>query len=235
MKLLYDFHIHTALSPCGQNEMTPNNIVNMALLNDLDVIAVTDHNACENVKAVMEVAQETDLLVIPAMEVETKEEIHVVCLFESLEQCSRLQKQVQERMQIINGKDVFGEQLIMDSQDEIVGKVSNLLTQSSGIPIGDLKKLVDDLGGVFIPAHIDRPSYSIIANLGMIPSNIEIANLEISKYAKLEEYIKLYPKYRILQSSDSHELGHIGACKQFIEVESKTIKDIITFLKTLPN
>ncbi len=234
MKLLFDFHIHTALSPCGQNEMTPNNIVNMALLNDLDVIAVTDHNACDNVKAVMEVAQQLDLLVVPGMEVETKEEIHVVCLFESLEACTQLQKQIQSKMQVINGKDVFGEQLIMNSQDEIVGKISNLLTQSSGISISSLKKMVDELDGVFIPAHIDRPSYSIIANLGMIPDNIAIFNLEISRYAKLDEYKKLFPEYRILQSSDSHELGHIGICKQSIEVENRTIQDVIKFLKTLP-
>lgn len=231
MKVTYDFHIHTALSPCGDITMTPNNIVNMALLNGLDVIAITDHNSCDNVRAVMEVAKGTELLVIPGMEVETKEEIHVVCLFSSLDDVYNVQKEIYKRLpRQKNSEKIFGEQLILNAQDEIVGRLDNLLTFAADLSIDDLQDLVATYKGAFIPAHIDRPSYSIISNLGMIPKNMQLSTLEISRFADYEVYAQKYDNYLLLQSSDAHDLGYIGICERQIEVLDKTAQSIIRAL-----
>lgn len=231
MKVTYDFHIHTALSPCGDITMTPNNIVNMALVCGIDVIAITDHNSCENVRTVMEVAKGTELLVIPGMEVETKEEIHVVCLFSSLQDVYNVQKEIYQRLPSQkNSEKIFGEQLILNAQDEIVGRLDKLLTFATDLSIDDLQKLVESYNGAFIPAHIDRPSYSIISNLGMIPENMQLSTLEISRFADYEAYAQMYNNYLLLQSSDAHDLGYIGICDRQIEVHDKTTESVIRAL-----
>lgn len=233
MKLTYDLHIHTALSPCGDRSMTPNNIVNMALLNELDVIAITDHNSCENVEPVMKLAGNTDLIVIPGMEIETREEIHVVCLFPDLESAFKMQEIVFEKLPPLNNKaKIFGEQLLMNIQDDVVGEMERLLVQATELSLNDLLNLVQGLKGAFIPAHIDRPSYSIISNLGMIPSNLQIPTLEISRHANYDSFKKNYSDYLILQSSDSHDLGYIGICNQQLEVKTKSIQGIIDSINT---
>lgn len=235
MKLTYDFHIHTALSPCGDASMTPNNIVNMALLNGLDVIAVTDHNTCENVRAVIQVAQETELLVLPGMEIETREEIHVVCLFSTLDAVYNMQREVYERLPTRkNPEKIFGEQLILDDKDEVVGHLDRLLTFATDLSIDELQKLVIQNEGAFIPAHIDRPSYSILSNLGMIPVNMHISTLEISRHANYEAYAQKYGDYLLLQSSDSHDLGYIGICSRQIEVSERTVQSVIQALNRVP-
>ncbi len=232
MKLTYDFHIHTALSPCGELSMTPNNIVNMALLNDLDVIAITDHNTCENVKAVLEVAQGTNLLVLPGIEVESREEIHIICLFSSLEAANQMQEAVYASLPIRkNPAKIFGEQLLFDHQDEVVGKLDQLLSFATGLSIDEIQKLVLEYDGVFIPAHIDRPSYSILSNLGMIPSNMHLSLLEISRFADYMAYAQKYEDYLMLQSSDAHELGFIGICKGQIEVKERSVSSVMETLK----
>lgn len=233
MKLTYDFHIHTALSPCAENSMTPNNIVNMALLNELDAIAITDHNTCENVKSVMQVAQETGLIVVPGMEIETREEIHVVCLFPDLETAVKMQGYVYDKLPTLSNKaKIFGEQLLMNADDDITGQRERLLVQATELSLNELYHLIQNLNGAFIPAHIDRPSYSIISNLGMIPNNLHIPTLEISRHVQYDSYIKKYPDHSILQSSDSHELGYIGICKSQMEVGTKSVKGILDTINT---
>lgn len=233
MKLTYDLHIHTALSPCGDNNMTPNNIVNMAQLNELDVIAITDHNTCENVEPIMQLARNSELIVIPGMEVETREEIHIVCLFSNLESAYKMQEIVYKNLPPIhNQSKIFGEQLLMNTNDDVIGKMDRLLVQATELSLNELFKWVQTLKGAFIPAHIDRPSYSIISNLGMIPSNINIQTLEISRHTQYDSYKKIYPNYSILQSSDSHELGYIGICKQQLEVETKSIQGVLDSINT---
>jgi hypothetical protein len=233
MKLKYDLHIHTALSPCADNSMTPNNIVNMALLNELDVIAITDHNTCENVEPVMQLARESELIVIPGMEIETREEIHVVCLFPDIESAYKMQELVYQKLPPLhNQSKIFGEQLLMNTEDDIIGKMDRLLVQATELSLNELFKQIQSLKGAFIPAHIDRPSYSIISNLGMIPSNLQIPTLEISRHTQYDSYKKNYPNYVILQSSDSHDLGFIGICKQQLEVENKSIQGILDAINT---
>lgn len=231
LKVKMDLHIHTGLSPCALNEMTPNNIVNMALLNQLDVIAVTDHNSMDNVKAVMDVAQGKDVIIIPGMEVETAEEVHVLCLFSDFEQGQILARQVQESLPgRQNRPEVFGEQLRYNQVDDVVGCNTKLLSFASKISINQLVNKTRQLGGVAVPAHIDRPSYSLLSNLGDIPDCLYLKTLEISRFANLRDYHWHYSDYRFIQSSDAHELGFIGIANYWLEVEEKSAEAVVKAL-----
>ncbi len=219
MKVKYDLHIHTALSPCALEEMTPNNIVNMSLISDLNVIAIADHNSCGNIKPIMELAQDMDLTVIPGMEVETREEIHVVCLFADFDSVYKMQSYVFEHLPPMKNKaKVLGHQLLFDREDELIGEEEKLLSFATDISYEEVISRTWKLGGIAIPAHIDRPSYSVISNLGMLPVNDEVKVLEISQYADYETFRKKYPDYLLTQSSDSHELGFVGICNQYLDI-----------------
>ncbi|MBN2221326.1 MAG: PHP domain-containing protein [Vallitaleaceae bacterium] len=252
MNVKYDFHIHTALSPCALEEMSPNNIVNMAIISGLDAIAVTDHNSGRNVEAVLNVSEETDLIVLPGMEVESKEEIHVVCLFSDLDCVYNMQTFVYSNLpKMKNRSKVLGKQLLFNEEDEVIGEEEQLLSFATSIPFDVLIQKTWELGGIAIPAHIDRPSYSVISNLGILPSNLDLSCLEISQYADYAKYRTKYYQYLLLQSSDAHELGHIGICqREFMlnnldcelldNVEKKDYhillrKKIIQFLRNAPN
>ena len=230
MKLYYDLHIHTALSPCGDADMTPNNIVNMACLKGLDIIAVSDHNTAGNLRSVLQVAAQTDLLVIPGMEVESAEEVHMLCLFPNLETAEQISKAVHERLQPIpNRVEIFGEQTLLDAQDVAVGTEENLLVTATSLTIEDIKRLCDTCGGVAIPAHIDRSSYSVLSNLGILPE-IGFETVEISRKGKPENYA--YLRKKMICNSDAHYLEDIAEPEHFLELPEKNIQALLSWMKT---
>lgn len=230
MEFAVDFHIHSTLSPCADEEMTPNNIINMALLKQLDIIAVTDHNSCKNLPAVMEVGKKNGLTVIPGMEVQTKEEVHIICLFKRLEAAQKFEEIVYNSLpEIQNNEELFGTQLIMDEQDNIIGKVGKLLLSSTCLSVNDVFILVRGLGGICIPAHVDRNSYSIITNLGFIPPSLKVKTIEFSRKNSPEEILKRYSflkKYNYIVSSDAHFLWDISEREFFIEMEYLSITEL---------
>lgn len=159
MRYYYDMHIHTALSPCGDADMTPNNVVGMAQLCGLDILAVTDHNTCGNCAAVMEVGQAAGLTVLPGMELCTAEEIHVVCLFPALSAAQAFEQEVvRHRPDIANRPDIFGEQQRLNARDELVGTEPVLLLTATGLSLEHVLPLARTHGGTAFPAHIDRDS-----------------------------------------------------------------------------
>ena len=167
----YDFHIHSCLSPCGDNDMTPSNIAGMAALMGLDIIAITDHNTSKNAASVMAAGQEAGVLVIPGMELCTAEEAHVVCLFETLEGAMGFDGYIYKNMpHIANKAEIFGEQRMLSKSDELVGQEENLLLVSSFVGVDDVCALAKEYGGIALPAHVNRDSYSVIAALGSLPS-----------------------------------------------------------------
>lgn len=227
--LYYDFHIHSALSPCADNDMTPNNIVNMAALSGLNAIAVSDHNTIGNVKALVEAGKNCGVEVIPAMEVETAEEVHILTLFPNIQAAEYVASEVYKSLpDIKNRPDIFGEQVIMDSGDNITGYEEKLLISPTNLSINSLFGLVLSAGGLFIPAHVDRHSYSILTNLGFIPEELDIKNIEISKnVADLDAYLdnrKDLKKYNVLRNSDAHYLQDIAQKDACIDCEN--INDI---------
>lgn len=239
MKLSYDLHIHSTLSPCGDGDMTPNNIVNMSLLKGLDVIALTDHNSCKNLPGILDCAQSAGLLVIPGMEVETSEEVHMVCLFERLEDALAFESIVQEHMPVIpNDVTIFGEQLILDGQDRETGWVDNLLVIATRLDIYAITETAARLGGIAIPAHVDKQAYSILSNLGFIPEDLVFPTLELSKNITEQSACEKFPflkDYRLLSNSDAHYLEDISEPVHFLEVPEKTPSSILQALKRQKN
>lgn len=221
MRIYYDLHIHSALSPCGDEDMTPNNIVNMSVLKGLDVIAVTDHNSCGNVRAVIEAAG-GNILVIPGMEVETAEEIHVVCYFQDVDTAEKMWDIVKENMSgIKNRPEIFGRQLYMNSEDEVIGEEEELLVSATRLGIEDVFRIVKELGGVAVPAHIDRDSYSTVSTLGYIPAELNATAVEITTKNR-EQWSKQYEAYQVITNSDAHYLGDISEPNFSMDIMAKT-------------
>lgn len=235
MKLAVDLHIHSGLSPCADISMTPNNIVNMARLKELDVIAITDHNSTKNLRTTWEVARETDIIFVPGVELTTKEEVHVVCLFDSLEKAECFQKILDKNIiSIKNRADVFGQQHIYNIDDEIVDEYELMLMNATELSLENAIMEVKELNGVLIPAHIDRNSFSILSNLGFISLELEISTVEISSNCNYHELEKNHPylkKYRKIVNSDAHVLGDILERTSFIEVEKRNAKSVLEKLK----
>lgn len=231
MRIYIDFHIHTALSPCADNDMTPNNIVNMAKLKKLDAIAITDHNSCDNSEACIKAGKKIDILVIPGMEIQTKEEVHALCLFRELESAFVFQKYVYNLLPPIKNKpEIFGDQYIYNYEDKIIGINERMLLSSVDISFNEACYIVKELGGAFIPAHVDRGSYSIISNLGFIPDYIPIKTVEYSKYEdfkKLRDLNIISSSYKSIKSSDAHYLWNILERESFIDIDEFTISNII--------
>jgi len=216
MKYAYDLHIHSALSPCADDDMTPNNIAGMAAIKGLDVIAVTDHNSCGNVRAVTECAAQYGIKVIPGMELETEEEVHVVCYFPDIDTAMEMQKIVSGKMMgIKNNPQTFGNQYYMDSDDEIVGIEENLLVSATMMSFQEVFETVKKINSIAVPAHIDRTSYSVISNLGFMPPDVDIYAVEITK-KNIEIWKNDYSEFQILTNSDAHSLGNISEKEYFL-------------------
>lgn len=223
--IYYDFHIHSLLSPCGDKDMTPNNIVNMAALSGLSAIAISDHNTVGNVRSAMKVGKECGIEVIAGMEIETAEEVHILTLYPRIEAAEEAAKTIYKSLpDIKNRPDIFGEQVFMDEEDNICGYEEKLLISPSSLSINEVFDLVKSVGGIFIPAHVDRHSYSVLTNLGFIPDDIDIRHIEVSKStADLSAYLASRPelsKYKIFRNSDAHYLQDISMAEAGLDAES---------------
>lgn len=237
MKLSYDLHIHSCLSPCGDEEMTPANIVGMASVIGLDVIALTDHNSCGNCKAMMECAKTYSVIGIPGMELTTMEEVHVVCLFPSIERAMEFDAYVYERLMVFaNNEAIFGSQLLMDEEDREIGREPLLLINPTSISIDELWEIVDRYEGVMIPAHVEKNANSLLSNLGMIPPDSKFHIVEIKNKEEVLGLSKKHPYLQgcfILHNSDAHYLTEIQEPIHTLEVEIPTVEGVICALKQL--
>ncbi len=238
MKLYYDFHTHSCLSPCGDGDMTPYNLVNMAKILGLDIIALTDHNTCRNCEAAVRVGKEIGLTVIPGMELCTAEEVHVVCLFPDCDSAMRFSDYIHSTMPPVkNRPEIFGEQLVMDERDNIVDKEEILLTLASSVSISNVCGFVEDYGGVCYPAHIDRSSYSVISNLGMITEDMGFNAVEMTADADRETFIKNHPILdgaKVFVDSDAHYLENLKDAENIIDLPENSARAVIDYIKSLP-
>ncbi len=226
MKLYYDFHIHSCLSPCGDDDSTPNNIVNMALIKGLNAIAVSDHNTGRNCPAVMAVGKKSGLVVLPAMELTTSEDIHILCLFEEYADLERLEAHLQKtRLKIRNKREIFGKQQILNENDEPVGEIEDLLIVSSGISVEEVAKLVKGYGGIPIPAHIDKQSNGLIGVLGAFDRSLGFELVESTQDPRLG--------LPYITDSDAHYLWDISEAEHFIEAETCSAHGVFAALKKL--
>jgi Uncharacterized conserved protein len=215
-----DLHIHTCLSPCGDLDMSPRNILRSAKAKGLHMIAITDHNTTRNVHVCCETGKREGIFVIPGCEVNTQEEVHCLCYFPHLGVVEEFQRYLDERMtDIRNDPDLFGYQVAVDENEVIVYEEERSLFMGIRDGIEDVERLVHLLGGIFVPAHIDRPKNSVLGQLGFIPFELEYEALEVSKRITTGDFVTMHPELagkRILQNSDAHYLDEIaGAHNRF--------------------
>lgn len=234
LKLSYDLHIHSCLSPCGDEDMTPSNIVGMSALKGLEIIAVTDHNSCKNCPAVLKLADQYNIIAIPGMELCTMEEVHVLCLFAELSNAMRFDSYVfSELMKIPNNEKAFGKQEICDEDDQVIGTEPYLLINATNISFDALGKLMKEFNGLYIPAHIDKNSNSVLSNLGFISPEADFLAAELADISHLEKLSKTNPYLmgcNIITDSDAHSLGNINEAEHFLYCESRSREDILKAL-----
>lgn len=235
MNIFYDFHIHSCLSPCGDDDMTPQNIVNMAKIMGYDMIALTDHNTCANCTAVVNAGQKADITVIPGMELCTSEEVHIVCLFPDLHSASEFSDFIYTTLPPVKNKPaVFGEQLLRDENDEIIGTEEKLLITASSVSCTKVHKTVDSFGGVCFPAHIDRSSFGIISNLGTITEDFGFNCAEVFDMnfeSQLKQNHPYLNKMKILSNSDAHYLENMRLPQHTLDLTEKSAAAVIDYLK----
>jgi len=221
----YDFHIHSCLSPCGDNDMTPNNIAGVCALAGLQIAALTDHNSVKNCPAFYQAAKKQGIIPIAGMELTTAEDIHVVCLFEELADAMAFGDAVDERrIRIPNRVDIFGDQILMNAEDEPIGIEEDLLPNATMLSLDDVPPLVEQYRGVCFPAHIDREANGIIAILGTVPEYPAFACAELRDYINKEEYQAKYPilkNKRLLCGSDAHYLWDIRDAEAYFDLEDE--------------
>ena len=229
MQYTYELHLHSCLSPCGDENMTPNNIAAMAMLNGVRIAALTDHNTCRNCPAFFEACAKVGVIPVAGMELTTAEEIHMVCLFPTLEEAMAFDSVVAEhRMKIKNRPAIFGQQQILNGDDELIGLEEDLLIAATDLDLDRAAELVVKMGGVCFPAHIDKQSNGLIGILGMLPPTPDFAAVELHDMANREEYCKRFPELEelvILQNSDAHALEQMNLEPPELELEPKAADD----------
>ncbi len=210
-----DLHVHTCLSPCAEIRMSPRRIVQEALRHRLDILAVTDHNSAANAAAVITAAQGKPVVVLPGLEICTREEVHVVAIFDNLESALTVQADMYERLEGVNDPERFGLQVIANENDEVDGFEERLLIGAVDISINDLVEYIHGLHGLAIAAHIDRESFGILGHLGFVPDTLRIDAFEMSPgIAEREARTRFpdLPRQRLIRSTDAHAPQQMGAC-----------------------
>lgn len=234
MQLTFDLHLHSCLSPCGGEDMTPANLAGMCALAGLEVVALTDHNTCGNCAAFCASAEAYGLLALPGMELTTAEEVHVVCLFPGLEPADAFAAQVYRRLpDLPNDVRIFGPQIRMDASDGVLGEEPRMLAGASGIGVYDAADLAASFGGVAFPAHIDRPSFSLLSNLGLWDGAMGFPLAEVSR-ACPPDFLARRPDLagvRTICASDAHYLDQIMDAHQTMEVPARTAEAVLNWLR----
>ncbi|HOO56097.1 MAG TPA: PHP domain-containing protein [bacterium] len=225
-----DLHVHTALSPCADDSCTPPNIISAAVRHGIDIIAVTDHNSAENVESMSICAEEPGIKILPGIEVTTKEEVHIVCLFNKIEHALTLQDVIYSSLPDgRNNPDYFGRQLVVNERGETIQENEKMLIGASGISVEDLVEIVHNMDGLAIAAHIDRQAYSLISNLGMVPPDSSLDALEISSGTTRDEAVARFPGIEIfplVTGSDAHLPEHVGSGPTLFLIEHRIISEI---------
>lgn len=233
-----ELHVHTVLSPCAEIEMIPPLIVEQALKLGIQLIAITDHNATANILAVQKAAANTALTVLPGMELQTREEVHNLCLFDTFEQANAFQHWVDNYLpDLENQAEFFGEQFVVDETGDFIRRETRLLLTSVNVSIDEACAKVHELEGIFIPAHVNRPAFGLLANLGLVPAELDVDALEISRHLQPAEAYSKFPQlkgYPLIRSGDVHRLEEFLGVNQ-LSVEAPILSEIRLALKNINN
>lgn len=236
-----DLHIHTVLSPCGDIEMTPLNIIRKAKECGIGIIGITDHNSTLNCLEIMRIGNKEGIYVLCGAEITTKEEVHAICFVESIH-LGALQFFLEEHIQKIpNNPEIFGYQLAVNENEEIVEEVDYLLINSLDRTIEQVESFIHSLGGIFIPAHIDKMQNSIYSQLGFMPPSLKPDAVEISRKGVRSSQIAMdrsLEKFNFIRSSDAHYLEDFGCVYTMLSLEKldfNAIRDAIISKSSPPS
>ncbi len=230
-----DLHIHSCLSPCAEIDMTPRRIIDAALDKGLHIIAVADHNSAENTGVAVRTGRDEGITVLPAMELTSQEEVHVLAIFNSEQNVAAMQEVVYDTLQSgINDEFGIGYQLVVNELDEILDYNKRLLIGATSLSLSELVKNIHAFGGIAVASHIDRQNFSVISQLGFIPDDVSFDALEISYAMDLADAAKQFGSYTGIPwvtSSDAHSLGDIGRrCTTFL-LNEPTFEEIALAFK----
>ncbi|MHC4713304.1 MAG: PHP domain-containing protein [Planctomycetota bacterium] len=230
MRVLHaDLHVHTCLSPCAEREMSPRAVVTYAREKGLDLIAICDHNSAENVEAAGRAGEQVGLAVVPGMEITSREEVHVLGLFEQDTLLYRMQQVVYDNLPGENDPDTFGEQLVMDDCERVVGRNHRLLIGATQLTLQEVVRAIHEFEGLAIAAHVDRPSFSVLSQLGFIPDGLGLDGVEVCS----NETPAACEGMPAIFSSDGHRPEEIGARHTRFQMERPTAGEIRMALKGL--
>ena len=228
MQVYYDLHIHSALSPCGDLDMTPNNVVNMAKLKGLDMISLTDHNTACNLSSFKKIADDAGITFLPGIELNTSEEVHLLAYFYDIDNACEFGDFIYNSLpDIKNDEKLFGPQIILDENDEPKGSLDKLLFSALPFSFDECLDLITKAGGVPVPAHINRESNSLIYMMGFIPESDLFHTVEVYDNGNFPETGNL----KIITSSDAHYLENIHEKEYALELSDNSIKSLLNFIK----
>ena len=231
--LFSDLHVHSCLSPCGSDDMTPANICGMAALKGLQMIAVTDHNCAKNLPYVQKCADAYGLLLIPGMEITTREEVHMMGYFPDVETALAFSGFLKGHMpRAKNRPDFFGHQYVMNEDDEVLEEEDSLLMGASDLPLTALAALVREYRGVPVPAHINRGSNGVLVNLGFLPEEPGFTAVEVWKHLPCAHGPQAGRV--VLHSSDAHYLGDIYEAEEQVTLKERSVAAFLDYLREPP-
>ena len=228
-KFKADLHIHSCLSPCSDWDMSPKKIVEKSLERQLDLIAICDHNTVENAAATSREGSRQGITVLPGMEICSREEVHLVTLFKKIEDALSMQEFIYAHLPGKNQPDVFGHQVIADEHDHVVGENDHLLIGATQLSLHDIVEKAHNLDALCISPHVDRPSYSLIGQLGFIPEDLHLDAVEVSYRVPLDKALTKVPgikDYPCVTASDAHFLMDIGKVWTEFMLAAPTLEEI---------
>lgn len=233
MNYFFDLHLHSCLSPYGGDDMTPYNIVSMCALAGYDIVALTDYNSCGNSAAFQAAAEAQGLLAVPGMELCVREDAHVICLFPDLEHAFAFEKLVRERLtDLENDPDVFGSQILMDENNNVLGQDTAFLVGSCDIGVYEVVDLVSQYGGVAYPAHLEQDSFSVLANLGLWDPDMKFGLAEVSMDCPDDFFSRPgLEGLRFIRGCNAHSLDQIPAYSQMMDLPERTAQAVLDWLK----
>ena len=235
MKIAADLHIHSTLSPCSSLEMSPVAIIRRARELRLDMIAVTDHNSVENCFSAAELGEKNGVQVLFGMEAQTREDVHILCLFQNRRQAERFNERIYALLpDVKNDPDFFGDQVVVDEQDNIIRHEEKLLLNALDASIPELLEMVRQHQGFAIPAHVESNPFGLLINLGLVPSELDGSVLEISCMTRSETVLKMYPdlaRFPLISNSDAHYLKDIGRAHTVFDAADHSLPALIAAAK----
>ena len=230
-----DLHIHSVLSPCGDLGMSPQNIVKKAVSENLDIIAVTDHNAIANCAPTVKMAEKNGIYCFYGIEIQTAEEIHIVAIFESDDDITTFYEELYKVLpDMENDAEFFGDQVVVDENDNILNFEKKTLINSILWDLDTTVNKIKKYNGFCFPAHVDAQTYSIIGQLGFLPPQNEFIAAGISRNVGKKDLIKKFPylkNYSLIRSSDSHYLKEIGSGYSNFYLKKANLTEIISACK----